>query len=306
MTSRKRLLVEGDSDKFLFDALLREKGLTNVDVDSVDSVAYSSISGGNRKRVEAVCDAVIQQNPGLFSKLLGFVDREFRGLSLSVEMGQIARPEWTHYREQNVVRSLGHSLENYLFASQVITRAARVFTNPRKVKDEADRLFFLSYEEVCRCSCMVSLLAFLLSSEKRVFATVQHKIFGIVGDTIVWDKLAWSKLIVEQHLADSTEEWLAKIEALERLAGEASMSLEDFRLLSHGHIGLRYLWCAYAVAAGEAAARMGEKREAAVQAILKNGEATLFNATVEAWLALQPSLDSNHLIEPVLKFAQVA
>src|SRR5579859_5532046 len=84
MSSKKVLLVEGRTDKRLFQILLDEIfikvrqtiPLDSIIIDSAEDLIKVDNAPSNRQKVELVCRS-IQKTP-LANKLIGFVDREFR------------------------------------------------------------------------------------------------------------------------------------------------------------------------------------------------------------------------------------
>ena len=139
ISNRKRLIVEGKTDKRFFKVLLDEFlrtsnnyskiDIEDIDIDDIETFLTNNndlksyISGAvrNRKKIEYVHENV--KNSPRYDNLIFFLDREFDNFIISYTQ-EIKDEINEHKVDGALILSRGHSIENYLFdyygANQVL------------------------------------------------------------------------------------------------------------------------------------------------------------------------------------------
>lgn len=120
MSTKKRLLVEGRSDRVHLTNLLNEIGSTNkIKIDTARDLrgVDQKTSKNNRAKIEYVSSRV-----GNKDNIYFLCDREFREFIVNVnDQAYDNLPE--HYNDKSMFWTLGHSLENYFFSIDVLIDA---------------------------------------------------------------------------------------------------------------------------------------------------------------------------------------
>lgn len=285
MSNRKHLLVEGKDDKRLFKILLDElyDGKHNIDIDAAECLIDTGIPR-NGDKVEEVCRSV--EGTQLASKLVGFVDREFRDFGI----GEALQDHINKHKVSGcLVWSRGHSVENYYFDFRTLRHPLRTFS-VTEYFDEALSLFEEVMPATIRLACTISLvgdealrndlikkLMILDDSVSAEFLTINSPNIDL-DRTMLKGKMTEEKN-VPSELADqvilSLNSWQARVEAAD---------FDVVRWLCRGHTGLSLIWKAYSRCVFSVCQRAGATNPAAeAQKALSAQETHRFNLCTEFW-----------------------
>lgn len=284
MSHHQRLLVEGKDDKQLFKLLLDEFYNCNQDIenkvsiDSAETLIGFEQAIGNREKVETICKSV--KNTSYSSKLVGFVDREFREFEVGINIQDNLT---THKVEDRLVWSRGHSVENYFFDFSILRDPLRDLS-ATECFDEALTLLARVIESAIRLACAASLTGKEFGKLKLIKNSVSWKLLEVTqaGITLLLD--SWEQYLVEdqhlplkdaQKLIHRYQYWSKKIETV------------DFRLIRwmcHGHIGIAFIWAAYSRCVYNVCPRGGQRKpEAEVASVQGIREGNRFHACASWW-----------------------
>lgn len=248
-SSKTHLLVEGKDDKQLFKLLLDEffdqmsqEGNIKIVIDSAEDLIDFQEVIGNREKVERICENI--SGTSAASKLVGFVDREFREFEFDYTLrdGLIE-----HKVIDRLVWSRGHSVENYFFDFSILRNPLRDLSATEWF-DRALILFENFLEPTIRLACAASLVGKELERINLMKDSIHWSIiefdsldspnilirFDILEDNLINQKKISSD--EASRIVEYYKRWLQKI-------GKA-----DFRVvrwLCHGHIGLSFIWAVY-------------------------------------------------------------
>ncbi|MEA2597684.1 MAG: hypothetical protein QOF01_4153 [Thermomicrobiales bacterium] len=245
ITSSSVILVEGDQDKQAFRVLIAEARDAGwrLDRDVTIDAAESIIAGeegvtNNREKVERVFEGLTDSLT--LGRVVGFVDREYRGFDLEAPMDDIG----AHYRVgRHVVWSRGHSIENYFFDYMTIRQTIRAVAVTERY-DDAIRMLEAAFDDLLCLACAIGLAGREHNRLSMLSATIDPAsiVISDLGVDMVND--VWFDKLLRQgcdqararSIIDSYKAWRAKL---------AAVSLETVRWLCHGHIGFRVIWAAY-------------------------------------------------------------
>lgn len=135
MSSKKRVLVEGRHDRLhLYQLIYRFNPKSKVKIDTAQDIKASdkAMSKNNRLKIETIHSKVKRKDNISF-----LCDREFREFSFNEKVEDLLD---SHYCDDSLYWTLGHSLENYFFNASVITDAFQ-FLSPSEYKYKAVELF---------------------------------------------------------------------------------------------------------------------------------------------------------------------
>ena len=254
-----RLLVEGEDDRQVFLRLVSEAAerkrnkrefIDSIIIDISDhllkierseqSQSYENI--GAREKVEIVCRSVEKKKYA--SKLIGFVDREFRGFQLDeVLVDDIA----SHRVKNRLIWSRGHSIENYFFdkvAMRVWILGLLGSEWFQDVVDSIDIFFERALLYACAISLAVRETSQIERTEKlteKVDRSIDYKLFFIDSSSLTFDYEEWKKRLqvwqnissdVSEVLTSQTRNWVNRLE---------NVDSEIHRWLCRGHTGMKVL-----------------------------------------------------------------
>ena len=165
-----RLLVEGETDRFIFKYMLDEvknynsyKGcMRPVEIDVAESfikedellIESEKKSGhhlGNREKVERVCKEIEKEDYG--DRMIGFVDREYREFDLE---DNIIDKLDEHNISGRIVWSRGHSIENYLFDTRIMRDVIKSLLDSSSF-DKSLQAFDQCSDSIIITACAISL-----------------------------------------------------------------------------------------------------------------------------------------------------
>jgi hypothetical protein len=253
MSDRKRILVEGRTDKKVFDSLLDAlfrqvpQGISrqNIHVDVAETLIRGNTNMGpsKRERVEYICAEV--QNTPEAEKLVGFVDREFR----EFKEGDTLRDRLNGHRViGRLVWSRGHSLENYGFDVYILRQSLREHSRYYRDTDYFSRAFSLFenlWESAIRLACTYSLIAEEDREIDALKSIISWKIIETSPSRVLLNQVLLKQVLTERR------EFNAKAERLiERFHfWEERVNRADFscvKWMCHGHIGFRFILSVFA------------------------------------------------------------
>ncbi|MGE5553933.1 MAG: hypothetical protein ACM3XZ_08460 [Betaproteobacteria bacterium] len=278
MTRQRTILVEGPDDKRallrLLETFVPDKSIRrSVTIDTAEILMSPSRPLGNREKVEEFCLHECGQE--FVGKLVGFVDREFRGFSTHPS---IADDVSDHYVNGYLVWSRGHSLENYYFDFGTLREPLRTFS-VTVFFDEALARFEHAFESCLRLACASSLAAHEANRVKAVKASIDWKALNLRQNEIELNAPAWRDNMVSRlNLTTQQADFL--VESYQRWsAAVATTDPSLIRWLCHGHIGLSVLWAGYARCVYEVTGQ----DEGETARVLGAEESVRFNACAESW-----------------------
>ncbi|AVH61967.1 DUF4435 domain-containing protein [Nostoc sp. 'Peltigera membranacea cyanobiont' N6] len=244
------LLVEGKTDKILFQRLLEEifdktnQRLSRDDIfiDSAELLTgFTKVNTrlGNGEKVELFYQQL--ENESCISKFVGFADREFKDFDIS-EIIQDKLPE--HKVQGRLVWSRGHSIENYFFDVSILRYTLRILSITEWL-DDALKTFENLISSTVRLACAVSLASKDLKYIKAVQNSINWQIVEIDDFNVNLRIDDWKQcLIKSQKLNNERVE-----EIVERyIYWYSIIKTTDFsviRWVCHGHIGINTIWAVY-------------------------------------------------------------
>lgn len=251
MSHKNHLLVEGRTDKKIFEqffpALFRyvHQAISQDDVliESAESLIRgeddAEMGPSNRERVEYICAQVL--NTPEAEKLVGFVDREYRGF----ERGETLQDTLNGHRTvDRVVWSRGHSIENYMFDTYILSQSLRHQSKPYSEMTEfysgALTLFESLVEPTIRLACAFSLVAVEDGEIEALKKIIDRELLKISSSSIILN-LGLFKQILAARTAFATK----ADHIIERfLVWQERVNRADFSCISqmcHGHIGIQFI-----------------------------------------------------------------
>jgi hypothetical protein len=290
MSSLKHLLVEGKSDKRLFTLLLGEMMGPDhkIIVDCAECIKNEDPMG-NRHKVEAVCKPLSMTVHA--DKIVGFVDREFRGFEISDTLIDSLS---THRSANQIVWSRGHSVENYFFCLEVLKIPLRSISNTC-FYEEALSLLERSLPSIIRLAAAVSMSALQTNLLSLLGRSVTPELLRSSDSRISIDQEVWLETLQNRHKLDRIKA-CAALHAFQlwssRLEG---VSNDTCKWACHGHIGLSVILASY-ISLLELVARKNGSSDprGEAKAIQRLDDATMMCIFGERWVSLciSDSVDS--------------
>jgi hypothetical protein len=281
MSSLKHLLVEGKSDKRLFTLLLGEMMGPDhqIIVDCAECIRNEDPMG-NREKVEAVCNPLSSTVHA--EKIVGFVDREFRGFEISDTLIDHLS---THRSANQIVWSRGHSVENYFFSLEVLKIPLRSITNTC-FYEEALELLERSLPSIIRLATAVSMSALETDLLSLLGRSVTPELLRTSDSRISIDQEAWLQSLQNRNKLDRTravETLHAFLLWSDRLEG---VDDDTCKWACHGHIGLSIILASY-VSLLELVVRKNESSDPRGEAAIQRLDvATMMCIFGERWVSL--------------------
>lgn len=285
------LLVEGDSDRrALISLISRCLGYairSEYVIDTADILASPHENAmGNREKVEYYC-AALDSTP-VAQKLVGFVDREFRGFVInnrSVE-DNIAK----HNVRGRVVWSRGHSLENYFLDSRVLADSFKQLVAHPEV-ERIDGLFAASFQDLIRAATVLSVVGWRLGRFEELRKTLHWRQFWRSDTGVQWNPDAWYRDLCKRAPCPTDLAHQFWTEYLEVARSIQDVPFNLARWFVHGHTGLAVMTQGYARCIYEIS---GEERTAQSFLKLRDNEfhahhSEVWAREVEAGRAVAPS-----------------
>jgi hypothetical protein len=281
VTGKKVLLVEGPEDKGAFQRIITDvtKGdraiLGSIDVDSADMLEAPDQPGlGNRQKVEEISAGARVR--GLHHKLVGFVDREFRGFVCGNVVEDLV-PD--HVVEGGLVWSRGHSIENYCFDFGVLREPLRIFTTTAEF-DRTLAMFEGKFMPALLVACAASLAGKDVGFLDPIRASITWKLIQVKKTEVSIDPGAWREVLLKKIKLSVAvvDEFLNRFAHWREIL--AGVDPNVIRWLCHGHIGFVTLWATYASCVFEVTGH----NEGDTSKVLSAPESVRFYACVDTWV----------------------
>jgi hypothetical protein len=286
MSSKKRVLVEGKTDKEhilnLFRLLL---GDSKIKIDTADNIkADCSITSKNsRAKIDKIHNHCKSSNK--HNNLYFLRDREFYKFEIGEEVLDLMSD---HENDGNLSWTLGHSIENYFLDSELIADAFSYLTSYH-LKVEALELFRDVLPSALRVVASITLAAKEMNKCSYPIGVIGWQDFNIEKSDISFNYIDWnntdhSKLVVEFRNAMLKNEIIVS----------NSKALIHSRIC-RGHTSILMLQrifsaCIYNV--GEKEDKILAKKEASRFSQIK--EVSISCALGEAWIRLVKSGSRNY------------
>jgi hypothetical protein len=197
---------------------------------------------GNREKVETICKQV--ENKSYSDRLVGFVDREFRGFVINDNI--IIDSLNFHKVQGRLVWSRGHSVENYFFDFSVLRESLRDLSDTEWFSDALD-LFEKLIDSTMRSACAASLTGNEIGNcgnFKLIKKSINWEMIEIYDSKVMILLDKWEKSLLDkkanpelaQQIISRYQYWLKIID---------STTLNDIQWICHGHIGISVIWSVY-------------------------------------------------------------
>ncbi|NES01848.1 MAG: DUF4435 domain-containing protein [Okeania sp. SIO2F4] len=253
ISSKKHILVEGKNDKYFLERMLsylaneidKPELTEQVFVDSAESlIKADSGTGSNKEKVEEIANSVIDKSYS--QRFIAFIDRELYLFDWDYEKTQILQDNFPgHNIEKRIIRTRGHSLENYLFELDIVSNFFNINTtipNPQT----ATNLFKQIFKSVIYSACTIGLAATKSKLLQKIESGVPWRDFieltsGEINFLLEdWlDFLTDKRNVSDSKISEIKQNYKIYIQLINQT------SFEIVRWLSHGHIGYDFLKEAY-------------------------------------------------------------
>lgn len=292
MSTFKRVLVEGKSDKILLKMLFNEMlgRAHGIQIDTAENIAFSH-AVGNREKVEIICESI--RNTKYGERIVGFVDREFREFDLHNRIVDLLS---SHKITGRVIWSRGHSIENYYFDLSILRRPLRTFATTTYF-DSALDLFEQLFVPTMQIACAAGLTGYEQSVLNPIKASFDWTVLEIDANSVKINVDKWQQSLRRLKIQENTigsivssyHQWLERT------------TKADFTVVKracHGHIGLSVIWSAYAKCVHEVCAITGTSHsQNEARNVLKAEESVRFNACAENWITHVCQNNSEYPVE---------
>ncbi len=240
MSLKRRLLVEGADENRLFNRLFDnfDKERIKVDVDDASCLIGFSPPIGNREKVEMVCSQI--RGTRFEDKLVGFVDREFRGFQWNSKM----EDEYRYHRvDGRLIWTRGHSIENYYLDTKTLEIPIATLSTTSYYR-EALALFKKNFEIIVRLACAASLVGLEIGNFQIIRNAITWEVFRLNNDELNFEFALLQSALEQGGIQRKESKYI-----IDRLTYWISIvSRADFdivRWMCHGHIGLSLIWASY-------------------------------------------------------------
>ncbi len=240
VSKKKRLLVEGPDDNRFFNRLLDrfDKSRTLVDVDDARMLQGFNQITSNRDKVEAICELINETQ--FADKLVGFVDREYRGFIIADELRDSIGD---HYVNGRLVWSRGHSIENYYFEFDILSDPFAALSTT-SYYSQASRLFEMNLETIIRIACAAGLTGEEIGNFQILKSNISWDTYDFTDNILSLNlsllEIKLQRMNVPPKMIDSIKDrlpfWIHKVNKVD---------FDVVRWLCHGHLGLAFIWAAY-------------------------------------------------------------
>ncbi len=247
-SNKKHILVEGKNDKYLIERLwgdfANKFGTSEIKdlvvVDSAESfIKADSRSGSNKEKVIEICQSV--NNKSYANRFVGFVDRDLDKFDWDSEKTETIKDNLQgHEIEGRMVRSRGHSIENYLFETACFCESLELISTITYA-GKAIKLFESVFESAIYSACIIGLAAAKSNLLKKIQLTISWELIELGRQKVIFLLEDWlQKLANERNLSPEEIQYLsANYEVYSNYVSKTSFSV--IRWLCHGHTGYDFL-----------------------------------------------------------------
>lgn len=252
-SSEKHILVEGKNDKYFIERTLsylanqiKKPELTEqVLVDSAESlIKADSGTGNNKQKIQEIAKSIVGKSYS--QRFIGFVDRDFDMFDWDYEQTQILQDNFPgHNIEERIIRTRGHSLENYLFELDIVSKFFDINTTIPNAQT-ATNLFRQIFKSVIYSACTVGLAATKSSLLQRIESGIVWRNFiELTSGEINFLLEEWLNFLTDERgipdckILELKQNYKIYIQPINQT------SFEIVKWLCHGHIGYDFLREAY-------------------------------------------------------------
>jgi len=291
MSKSKHLLVEGRTDKKVFEALLddlfeqgnQDKSRGDIDIETAEDLVKDDAdpSAGNREKVELICLSV--DGTPYADKIVGFVDREFR----EFEKSDVLRDKLNRHKTiGRLVWSRGHSIENYYFDSHILHKSFKLHSNT-DFHERAINRFQEILNQAINLACAFGLLAIEFGEIKALKGMIDWKLITITDAEVNLNfSLFKRKLMERPQFVNNADILIDHLRVWNERVSQSETSC--IRWMCHGHIGFKFLISVYARCVYEACLNAGiRSRQAETELrnkVLDISEDRLFSICAIFWI----------------------
>ncbi|MBD1938896.1 DUF4435 domain-containing protein [Microcoleus sp. FACHB-68] len=251
----KHILVEGRDDKYLIDKLCKDFLTENnqsqnfeVLVDSAESLIQVQgdelqLLSNNREKVEFIANSVYGQPYA--DGFVGFIDRELHKFKWDCDVdSELQDLVESHEIIKRLVRSRGHSIENYIFDLSILYEVLESLSTT-VYANQAIELFKESFQHTLRIACSIGLAATKAQVLSKISSTIEYKLLEITSTReITFNLDNWiEELLKRQISASQAQDIRLHYATYNDQVSRASISL--VRWICHGHIGYDFLRALY-------------------------------------------------------------
>ena len=240
MSATKHLLVEGKQDQRFITTIvdeLRSQGRLvgeEPDVDVAETFISFEERPGNRDKVEEICRT--SEGTEFEHKVLGLVDREFRGFDLQPPVrDRIER----HNVDGRIMWTRGHSIENYFFNVTLLRSPFRDSSLMSSAFKIAWEVFEEVFDAAIRIACATSLTAHNVQKSGLVRGSIRWDMFEASPPMISIFEETWMETLRTRSNDSLAEEILELYRLWEERMARAD--IQTARWLCHGHIGMKVI-----------------------------------------------------------------
>ena len=265
MSREKYLLVEGRDDRHFFLCLARSLDVASrVRIEATpDQINIDPSQDNVREKIIEVEGLIRFKGEAVSSRFIGFVDRQFDGFCIKSST-IVDSHRSRHY---GLVRSRGHSIENYLFEYPLMEDQLKRFypyDDPGSYHEYALKYMRESFSEVVDIACAVSLAAWeseLISKVAATLRTLNESTKTVDNWRIVSFKesdspsVTLNKILLREHIESvntdeatrrKTPQFLHRFDHYLNIV-RSQENLDVSRWVCHGHIGMEMVRHVYAM-----------------------------------------------------------
>jgi hypothetical protein len=247
-SKKKHILVEGKNDKYLIERLwgdfANKFGNSEIkDLVVVDSAEYfikaDSRTGSNKEKIVEICQSI--NGKSYANRFIGFVDRDLDKFDWDREKTETIKDNLQgHEIEGRMVRSRGHSIENYLFETACLCESLELISTITYA-GKAIKLFESVFESAIYSACIIGLAAAKSNLLKKIQSTISWELIELGRRSVIFLLEDWlQKLASERNLSpEEIKNLSANYEVYSNYVSRASFSV--IRWLCHGHTGYDFL-----------------------------------------------------------------
>ena len=295
MSKSPYIMLEGSQDRNFFDILRQtiqgapahgSKYSDNVAIATAEEVKSDLQIEGNRRKVEIVSKLVAQTS--FRERFVGFVDREFRKFYVSTQITDALR---TQRQLERLVWSRGHSIENYLLDFEVLRNPLFDSSENGQIAGIALQHLERNFPEILNVACALG----LAGAEAGLLEIVRRTVhFGPVMPPeapVLWNVGEWKKSLLDNsHLSSQdSDQLIEQFESCLRTCKASTPS--DVRWACDGHLGIRFVWAAYAkyiYCASQAAPGIGPNAANQRNTVTSITANVRFNHLARSWATMTP------------------
>lgn len=247
MSHEPYILLEGAQDERFFRTLYQDlyenpkDAASKVSIVSAQSIRSGDHTAGNREKVEIIAD--LMSNRTFKGRFVAFVDREFRGFRFD---NRITDSLSKQNLIDRLVWSRGHSIENYMLDVDVVKTPLLDHSLNTVTAEKALNKLQYNFQLVLANAWAIGLAAAKLNCLDVARGSINWNVLEFDGSSLKLDVDRW-KNTLDKHTKLTPEESLALVDQFESyLSITTSSGIDEVRWACDGHLGMRFVWVAYA------------------------------------------------------------